>query len=122
MIPIESYFKTYGNRNGISIVAKAAGQEHLSEAQDEAAGRACVDFSMAELLRGGVTTCMEIGGLGTYESVAPLAARLTPPPGRPKSSPLPAPRVVPSLARRAPWERRVKRVLGSPEEEQTRQG
>jgi cytosine/adenosine deaminase-related metal-dependent hydrolase len=37
-----------------------------SGAQDEAAGRACVDFSMAELLRGGVTTCMEIGGLGDY--------------------------------------------------------
>ena len=35
-------------------------------AQDEAASRACVDFSMAELLRGGVTTCMEIGGLGLY--------------------------------------------------------
>jgi 5-methylthioadenosine/S-adenosylhomocysteine deaminase len=35
-------------------------------AQDDAAGRACVDFSMAELLRGGVTTCMEIGGLGEY--------------------------------------------------------
>jgi cytosine/adenosine deaminase-related metal-dependent hydrolase len=37
-----------------------------SEAQDEAAGRACVDFSMAELLRGGVTTALEIGGLGAY--------------------------------------------------------
>ena len=36
------------------------------EAQDEDAGRACVDFSMAELLRGGVTTCLEIGGLGDY--------------------------------------------------------
>ncbi len=36
------------------------------EAQDEEAGRACVDFSMAELLRGGVTTVMEIGGLGEY--------------------------------------------------------
>ncbi len=35
-------------------------------AQDEEAGRACVDFSMVELLRGGVTTCMEIGGLGDY--------------------------------------------------------
>jgi 5-methylthioadenosine/S-adenosylhomocysteine deaminase len=35
-------------------------------AQDEEAGRACVDFSMVELLRGGVTTCMEIGGLGEY--------------------------------------------------------
>jgi 5-methylthioadenosine/S-adenosylhomocysteine deaminase len=35
-------------------------------AQDDEAGRACVDFSMAELLRGGVTTCMEIGGLGDY--------------------------------------------------------
>ncbi|HEV8616595.1 MAG TPA: chlorohydrolase family protein [Methylomirabilota bacterium] len=37
-----------------------------SDAQDEAASRACVDFSMAELLRGGVTTVMEIGGLGQY--------------------------------------------------------
>ncbi len=35
MIPIESYFKTYGNRNGIRILAKAAGQEHLSAAEDE---------------------------------------------------------------------------------------
>jgi 5-methylthioadenosine/S-adenosylhomocysteine deaminase len=35
-------------------------------AQDEAGGRACVDFSMAELLRGGVTTVMEIGSLGEY--------------------------------------------------------
>src|SRR5215475_5877066 len=35
-------------------------------AQDEQAGRACVDFSMAEMLRGGVTTVMEIGGLGQY--------------------------------------------------------
>jgi 5-methylthioadenosine/S-adenosylhomocysteine deaminase len=34
--------------------------------QDEEAGRACVDFSMAELLRGGVTTVMEIGGMGEY--------------------------------------------------------
>jgi len=37
-----------------------------SDAQDEEAGRACVDFSMAELLRGGVTTVMEIGTLGDY--------------------------------------------------------
>jgi 5-methylthioadenosine/S-adenosylhomocysteine deaminase len=36
------------------------------EAQDQEAGRACVDFSMAELLRGGVTTVMEIGGLGDH--------------------------------------------------------
>jgi cytosine/adenosine deaminase-related metal-dependent hydrolase len=35
-------------------------------AQDEAGGRACVDFSMAELLRGGCTTVMEMGGLGEY--------------------------------------------------------
>ncbi len=31
------------------------------EAQDDEATRACIDFSMAELLRGGVTTVMEIG-------------------------------------------------------------
>jgi cytosine/adenosine deaminase-related metal-dependent hydrolase len=37
-----------------------------SGAQDEEAGRACVDFSMAELLRGGCTTVMEIGSLGEY--------------------------------------------------------
>jgi putative ABC transport system permease protein len=35
MIPIESYFKTYGSRNGIRIIAKASAQEHLAEAQDE---------------------------------------------------------------------------------------
>src|SRR5437016_5266657 len=35
MIPIESYFKTYGNRNGIRIVAKAIDQPHLMEAQNE---------------------------------------------------------------------------------------
>src|SRR5262249_29792643 len=36
------------------------------EAQDDEASRACVDFSMAELLRGGVTTVLEIGGQGEY--------------------------------------------------------
>src|SRR5688572_29981325 len=36
MIPIESYFKTYGNRQGIRLVAKAIDQPHLMEAQDEA--------------------------------------------------------------------------------------
>src|SRR2546426_6310560 len=36
------------------------------DAQDEEAGRACIDFSMAELLRGGVTTVMEIGSQGEY--------------------------------------------------------
>ena len=41
-------------------------------AQDEEATRACVDFSMAELLRGGVTTVMEIGG--AIEHVAVRAA------------------------------------------------
>jgi putative ABC transport system permease protein len=35
MIPIESYFKTYGNRNGVRIIAKAIDQPHLMEAQDE---------------------------------------------------------------------------------------
>src|SRR3954452_16021399 len=35
MIPIESYFKTYGARNGIALVAKAIEQSKLNEAQDE---------------------------------------------------------------------------------------
>jgi putative ABC transport system permease protein len=35
MIPIDSYFKTYGNRNGIRILARANGQEHLNAAEDE---------------------------------------------------------------------------------------
>jgi putative ABC transport system permease protein len=35
MIPIASYFKTYGSHSGIRIVAKAIDQEHLMEAQDE---------------------------------------------------------------------------------------
>ena len=35
MIPIESYFKTYGSRSGIRILAKANAQEQLNAAQDE---------------------------------------------------------------------------------------
>ena len=35
-------------------------------AQDEEATRACVDFSMVDLLRGGVTTVMEIGGASEH--------------------------------------------------------
>jgi putative ABC transport system permease protein len=35
MIPIESYFKTYGSRNGLRLVAKAVDQQHLMEAEDE---------------------------------------------------------------------------------------
>ena len=44
-----------------------------SGAQDDAAARACIDFSMAELLRGGVTTVLEIGGEG--EAVVEGAGR-----------------------------------------------
>lgn len=36
------------------------------QAQDEEATRACVDFSIAELLRGGVTTVLEIGPPSEY--------------------------------------------------------
>ncbi len=35
MIPIESYFKSYGSRSGIALVAKAIDQQRLKEAQDE---------------------------------------------------------------------------------------
>jgi putative ABC transport system permease protein len=35
MIPIASYFKTYGSAKGIRIVAKAIDQQRLMEAQDE---------------------------------------------------------------------------------------
>ncbi len=35
MIPVESYFKTYGARNGMEFVAKAIDQTRLMEAQDE---------------------------------------------------------------------------------------
>ena len=35
MIPIESYFKSYGSRRGIRLVAKAIDQQHLMEAEDE---------------------------------------------------------------------------------------
>ncbi len=35
MIPIESYFKTYGAHKGIDLVAKATDQEHLMQAEDE---------------------------------------------------------------------------------------
>jgi 5-methylthioadenosine/S-adenosylhomocysteine deaminase len=45
-------------------------------AQDEAASRACVDYSMAELLRGGATTVMEIGPLPEYTAERAIAAGL----------------------------------------------
>jgi len=35
MIPIASYFKSYGSRTGIQILAKAVDQDHLAQAQDE---------------------------------------------------------------------------------------
>jgi len=35
MIPIESYFKTYGSRNGLRILAKSIDQARLAEAEDE---------------------------------------------------------------------------------------
>ena len=35
MIPVESYFKTYGSRSGIRLLAKAIDQPHLMEAEDE---------------------------------------------------------------------------------------
>ena len=35
MIPVESFFKTYGARTGIFLVAKAIDQRHLQEAEDE---------------------------------------------------------------------------------------
>jgi putative ABC transport system permease protein len=35
MIPIESYFKRYGSRKGMRLIAKAIDQQHLMEAEDE---------------------------------------------------------------------------------------
>jgi putative ABC transport system permease protein len=35
MIPIESYFKRYGSRKGMRLIAKAVDQQHLIEAEDE---------------------------------------------------------------------------------------
>jgi len=35
MIPIDTYFKTYGAQKGMSFVAKAIDQEHLFQAEDE---------------------------------------------------------------------------------------
>lgn len=37
-----------------------------SAASDESTARACIDFSMAELIRSGTTTVMEIGSYGDY--------------------------------------------------------
>jgi len=45
-------------------------------AQDEAASRACVDYSMAELLHGGATTVMEIGPLPEYAAEKAIEAGL----------------------------------------------
>src|SRR5581483_2078130 len=35
MIPIDSYFKTYGVQKGMGLVAKAIDQQHLTQAEDE---------------------------------------------------------------------------------------
>src|ERR1700684_2982526 len=35
MIPIDSYFKTYGSHTGIRLLAKAIDQPHLMESEDE---------------------------------------------------------------------------------------
>ncbi|HKW96249.1 MAG TPA: ABC transporter permease [Bryobacteraceae bacterium] len=35
MIPIDSYFKTYGAQKGIDLVAKSVDQQHLMQAEDE---------------------------------------------------------------------------------------
>jgi putative ABC transport system permease protein len=35
MVPIASYFKTYGMQKGLELVAKAIDQQHLAQAQDE---------------------------------------------------------------------------------------
>lgn len=35
MIPIDSYFKTYGSQKGIDLIAKAIDQQHLNQAKDE---------------------------------------------------------------------------------------
>jgi putative ABC transport system permease protein len=35
MIPIQSYFKTYGSKRGMDFVAKSIDQQHLMEAEDE---------------------------------------------------------------------------------------
>jgi cytosine/adenosine deaminase-related metal-dependent hydrolase len=45
------------------LPARSAGIDHDAR-------RACVDYSMAELLRTGTTTVMEIGGLGDYTAEA----------------------------------------------------
>src|SRR5215207_654051 len=43
-------------------------------AQDEDASRACVDYSMAELLHGGATTVLEIGPLPEYTAQKAIEA------------------------------------------------
>ena len=45
-------------------------------AQDAAASRACVDYSMAELLHGGTTTVLEIGPLAEYTAEKAIEAGL----------------------------------------------
>lgn len=35
MVPIDSYFKRYGSRQGMRLIAKAIDQQHLMEAEDE---------------------------------------------------------------------------------------
>ena len=71
----KSYIEDVGKRqwsmSGLVEMLPARGA-----AMDAEAAEACVDYSMAELLRTGTTTVMEIGGIGDYVAEAAKQAGL----------------------------------------------
>jgi cytosine/adenosine deaminase-related metal-dependent hydrolase len=71
----KSYIEDVGKRqwsmSGLPEMLPARGA-----AMDAEAAEACVDYSMAELLRTGTTTVMEIGGIGDYVAEAAEKAGL----------------------------------------------
>jgi putative ABC transport system permease protein len=70
MIPIESYFKTYGAHSGIRLIAKAIDQQHLMEAKTK---RACCCVPIAICGPGRTTT----SAIFASETIVSLWERLT---------------------------------------------
>lgn len=71
--PLDKSFIEDRGRRQFSMSGLAEMLPARSQAMDPEALEACVDYSMAELLRTGTTTVMEIGGIGDY--VADAAER-----------------------------------------------
>jgi 5-methylthioadenosine/S-adenosylhomocysteine deaminase len=74
--PLDKSFIEDRGRRQFSMSGLSEMLPARSEAIDPEGTEACVDYSMAELLRTGTTTVMEIGGIGDYVAAAAEKAGL----------------------------------------------